>query len=322
MKRILSIDGGGIRGVIPARIVDHLERQLGGPLQKYFDLFAGTSTGGLIALGLALPEPKSGAELIKLYESDGPVIFSRSYWRAASSLGGLNQPSYTADGLSATLNKQFGESRFGDLVKPTVITSYCTEHRRPVFFKSWKTGAPPVGDPAQNDHRIVEIARATSAAPTFFPPLELEKDGEHFSLIDGGVYANNPALCAYAEARRLFPRESDFLVVSLGTGRYQRRYSYETVDEWGLVGWVRPVLSMMMGGQSDTVDYQLQQMLRSNRYFRFDIDLQRGNDDMDDASKENIKILKLLGGEIITRDARKLEELLDLLQTPVRTARR
>ncbi len=322
MKRILSIDGGGIRGVIPARIVDYLERQLGGPLHKYFDLFAGTSTGGLIALGLTLPAPKSGADLVKLYESDGPRIFGRSYWRAASSLGGLNQPSYSADGLVAALIAQFGETRFGDAVKPTVITSYCTEHRRPVFFKSWKTGAPPAGDPPQNDHLSIDIARATSAAPTFFPPHELEREGEHFSLIDGGVYANNPALCAYAEARRLFPRESDFLLVSLGTGRYQRRYSYETVDDWGLVGWVRPVLSMMMGGQSDTVDYQLQQILRSNRYFRFDIDLQRGNDDMDDASAENIKILKLLGGEIITRDARKLEELLDLLQAPVRAPRR
>jgi uncharacterized protein len=126
------------------------------------------------------------------------------------------------------------------------------------------------------------------------------------AFVDGGVYANNPAMCAYVEARKIHPEEDDFLVVSLGTGELTRSLPYEEVKGWGLALWAQPILNVVFDGVADTVDYQLRELLPSEgdarRYYRFQTLLDIGKDDMDDASRTNVAALKVKAREIISKN--------------------
>jgi uncharacterized protein len=160
-----------------------------------------------------------------------------------------------------------------------------------------------------------DVACATSAAPTYFEPIQLKVGSlGNRAFIDGGVHSNNPAMCAYVEARKIHPEENDFLVVSLGTGEPTREMPYEEVKGWGLALWAQPILNVVFDGVSDTVDYQLQELLSTEegdgrRYYRFQTVLDIGKDDMDDASRTNIVALKTKAKEIISKNDAILDSL-------------
>lgn len=313
--KILSVDGGGIRGIIPAVILEHIEAATGQPTAKLFDLIAGTSTGGILALGLACPgsgNPRyTAGDLREFYENQGETIFSRSVWHRLRAVGNALEEKYPADNLERLLKEYFGNARLKEAVTNVLLTAYEIERRDPFFFRS----ATAKRDPAA-DFPMWEAARATSAAPTYFEPARVPgaDPRDYYALIDGGVFANNPAMCAYAEAKTLFPEEAnDFLIVSLGTGQLTRRLPYDEAKDWGLLKWAQPLLSVVFDGVSDAVDCQLRQLVPPGngrrRYYRFQIQLYQGNDDMDDAGRENVRILKLLAEEIIRDGAADLEAL-------------
>ncbi|HEV2178140.1 MAG TPA: CBASS cGAMP-activated phospholipase [Terriglobia bacterium] len=317
--RVLSIDGGGIRGVIPAMVLAEMERRTRKPAAELFDLIAGTSTGGILALALTKPgsggKPQySAADLIGLYEQKGSTIFARSLWHTVVSADELRRPKYTEKGIETVLEQYFGEARFKDAVTPVMITSYNIETRAPYFFKSWRAVAD-----ATCDFPMRAVARATSAAPTYFPPAKLDVPDQtnYAALIDGGVFANNPTLCAYAEARILHREANDFLVVSLGTGQHTRSIPYDEAQNWGLVEWAQPLLSVVFDGVSSTVEYQINELVGASRYFRFQADLKMGSDDMDNATQSNIHALKVLAQqEIIEKSGSILATLCAQLDTP------
>ena len=317
--RVLAIDGGGIRGIIPAMIMDEIEKRTGKPIAKLFHLIAGTSTGGILALGLTRPDPRNqdspkytAKEAIGLYDNDGARIFSRSVWHRIHSRFGLADEKYPAKGIEAVLDEYLGDARISDALTDVLITSYEIEQRFPFFFRSSKARQDPT-----YDFPMVKAARATSAAPTYFEPLKLETEEtvDYYALIDGGVYANNPAMCAYVEAKTTYAeaKPEDFLLVSLGTGQLTRPLLYKEVKDWGLIEWAQPILNVVFDGVSDTVDYQLRQLLAPERYYRFQVRLDDGNDDMDDASRTNTRALKLLAQEMIHKSKNDLEQLCELL---------
>jgi patatin-like phospholipase/acyl hydrolase len=324
--KVLSIDGGGIRGIIPAMVLAEIERRCSKPIAKIFDLIAGTSTGGILALGLTKPNGKSqpqysAEKLIKLYENKGKQIFDRSIFRTFKLIPEGTQPlvkrKYPSRGIEEVLHEYFQETNLSEALKEVLITSYDIEQRSPYFFKRSKALKSK-----HHDFPMQKVARATSAAPTYFEPLKLETSDplvDYYALIDGGVFANNPALCAYVEAKTTFPDATDFLVVSLGTGELAQRLPYDEVKEWGIIQWAQPMLNVTFDGVSDTVDYQLRELLPvaadgSKRYYRLQTDkLERGNH-IDDASEKNIHSLKLLAQEIINNPNRDLDKLCDLLK--------
>lgn len=306
--KILSIDGGGIRGIIAARILKEIERLKGKPLGKIFDLIAGTSTGGIIACGLTRPGgAMTASEMLDLYTQRGAEIFHRSLWKVVSSIGGVIDEKYPAEPLEAILKEILRDYKLSD-VRDTrlLVTSYAIElppsaksqavpdsTRAPYFFKSWNMDKPSQPPPKQWDFFLRDVARATSAAPTYFPPASIENLAkEHGAMIDGGVIANNPAMCAYAEAVRLFPNRK-YLVVSVGAGELERDIPLRDAENWGLIEWARPILSVLMDGSCDTVTYQLKQIL-GNDLCRLDISLgtrsdpQAALDDLDNTSPDNI----------------------------------
>jgi hypothetical protein len=158
------------------------------------------------------------------------------------------------------------------------------------------------------------VARATSAAPTYFEPAELTSTKPAGGMIDGGVFANNPAMCAYVEAKDLHPECDEVLVVSLGTGQHTRPIHYAEAAEWGLAHWAKPVLDVVFDGVSDTVDHQMKILCRDSdegdpRYYRFQTELNIGSDDMDNATATNIGALKQKAHELIEQKNDSLDRL-------------
>lgn len=307
--KILSIDGGGIRGIIPAMVLAELERITGKHISEMFDLIAGSSTGGIIALALVKPGgdnmPKySASDTIKIYEKNGKDIFSRSFLHKLKSLGSLTDQKYPSIGIESVLESYFGGTMLSEALTGVIITAYDIERRKPFFFKS---RTAKLSDGVHMDFPMKVAARATSAAPTYFEPAKIDIGGleDYYALIDGGVVANNPAMCAYVEARVMFPDRNpdEFFLVSLGTGSITRRLPYEEAKNWGLAGWAKPILSAVYDGVSQSVDHHLKTLLSQQSYYRLQTKLDEANDDMDDVLPKNIKDLKILA-EHLVRDRR------------------
>ena len=277
--RILSVDGGGMRGLIPALVIADLEDRLqaeAGPdarVADYFHMFAGTSTGGLVALSLTVPDlpehpdrPLIDAKtLADLYTADGPKIFHRSFWRKLRTLWGFIAPKYGSRPLEDAVERRLGdEAKLADALRELVVVAYDMTDREPYFFKRWRAR----GDDSRN-RPLVDAALATSAAPTYFPSHEV--DGH--ALVDGGVFAANPTIAAIVEALKRRSDEphdlspDDLLVVSIGTGLHETHYSQSEVSGWGKLGWVLPkdgeppILATVLGGASDGVDHWSQTLL-------------------------------------------------------------
>ena len=305
-RRVLSIDGGGIRGIIPALVLAHLEQHTGKPCSELFDLMVGTSTGGMLALGLSVENENGKAlftaqQLVKLYEEHGGEIFEQSLWRKVRSVGGMLEEAYSHEALEAILDRYFGERALAACRVPTMVTSYDIQHRRTVFLKSW-----------HGDHSGLlckEAARATSAAPTYFEPTTLEWASESRTLIDGGVFMNSPSVSAYAEARKLFP-DDEIAMLSIGTGELTRAIPYEAAKTWGSALWVMSLLDCMFDGVSKAADHQMRLFLGED-YLRLQTPLHYASDDMDDASQGNIRNLKQTAEELIQREEGRLAAFLD-----------
>ena len=261
MHKIISFDGGGIRGVLTAAVLERLAAAYPALIQNA-TLLAGTSTGGLIALGLA--NGMAPADLRRLYQDSGPAIFDNS---GRISLGGKLRSKYSNDNLEATVSGLFGGLRLGGLAKEVLVPSFDLDANKDTVYRSWKpkffTNRP--GDP-DCSVLVADVAMRTSAAPTIFPIYQ--------GYIDGGVVANNPSIAALAQVLKRSagqPRvdtASDVLLMSLGTGT-----SFRWIDsmdgEWGGIDWIRDgrILDLMLEGVGDVADFQCRQILE-DRYNR------------------------------------------------------
>ena len=193
------------------------------------------------------------------------------------------------------------------------MTAYDIEQRDAFFYRRRRAR-----EDARFDVPMRVVARATSAAPTYFEPLKVQWPTERDVLVDGGVFANNPAMCAYVDAWRTLAdggrSPEDILLVSLGTGLYARPFPYETAKGWGVAGWAVPVLEVIFDGVADTVDYQLKQLLPPSgdgqpRYHRFQADLDADLSEMDDTSPEHLAGLRRAAEGILQRQAAELHAL-------------
>ncbi len=311
--RILSIDGGGIRGIIPAVIVAELEKHIGQitgekentRIADYVDFFAGTSTGGILTCFYTAPSTSSlpAKDAIELYESEGKTIFKKHPYSKV--LHWLYNEIYSAKGLEKLLKEYFREDKLSETKKPILITAYDITQRKAVIFNTWKA--------KDLDHRnflIRDIARATSAAPTYFEVAKIQSStGIESTLIDGGVFANDPTLCAYVEAPKFFEIEkesplkiNDMYMVSIGTGRadHVKRYEYNKVKDGGVLGWAAPVIDIMMSASAEVVNYQMEKIVETVKpkdqinqtYIKLEPELCNASEQMDNVKEENIQRLK------------------------------
>jgi patatin-like phospholipase/acyl hydrolase len=333
--RILSVDGGGIRGVIPGTILAQLEKILqrrsnsNRKLGEYFDLVAGTSTGGILSCIYLMPGDDgkakySAQDAVDLYIKNGEAIFDRTTAQKISSVDGILHQKYSQDALYELLTTYFGDATLDKLIRPSLITAYDITDRCAIFF----TSADARTDDIYNFY-VRDVARATSAAPTYFSPAHIESMNKQvFSLVDGGMFANNPALCAYAEARKIYfsklfndpqkkdkPTAADMIIVSMGTGSVKKQYHYRDFNRAGEIKWLEPVIDILMSANSETVAYQLTQMFltlepeNQKNYYRLEPSLKEACSEMDEATPENIGNLYQAGLTFVREKKEMLEEI-------------
>src|SRR5215510_14343559 len=199
--RILCIDGGGIRGIIPAIVLAEIERRTGRRIHQLFDFIAGTSTGGILALALVKPVKKGlrrpqyrAKDVIELYETQGRRIFSRSLLHQLVSLDGLANKKYQAGPIETVFEEFFGEVMLSQALSDVMVTSFDIQKRDAFFFRSYRAEKKK-----EFDFLMRNVARATSAAPTYFEPELIKNDKKAYALVDGGVFANNPSMCAMVD---------------------------------------------------------------------------------------------------------------------------
>ena len=293
IQRILTLDGGGIRGLVSAIWLEALQAKLDaagkGALHQRFDLIAGSSTGALIAMGLATGMPP--AEITALYEHFGDDVFpgaaERLWSRVTRSFSeGLSAPRYSPKGMEWVLKRVFGERTLGSASPRAMAIAYDTLTRNPLFFKSYKA--------EHADIPLWEVCRAATAAPTYFPAHLATIERRRRALIDGGVVANNPTACAIAEAVRLNDDASlqGIVLLSVGTGQTTRPISEREATTWGALEWAIPIIDVLFDGSADSVDYIAGQILGDGHYFRMQAPLMRGYDDFDNVDRTNLAALR------------------------------
>ena len=284
---MLAIDGGGIRGLIPALVLEEIERRTGQPAAELFDLVAGTSTGAIITCALTRPQPMPAARVAEIYEQEGPEIFDRSSLQTIESVGGLLDERYDARGLVTSLRRHLGDVRLAEATTAILLTTYDLETRAALVLGN------------EDDLAMVDAAHASSAAPTYFEPLRVGAR----TLIDGGVFATNPAMLAYARA------SGDVEVLaSLGTGEHTRPLHFDEVKDWGQLNWARPILDVVFDGSADAVDSQLGRLI-DDRYIRLQTRLDQASDDLDDASPENLAALRREAEQLIAERTDDIDRL-------------
>lgn len=288
---ILSMDGGGIRGVITAQFLVQLEQELGRPIFDAFDYFAGTSTGALIALHLAVNKA-TAQDCLNLYSLDnGRRIMDKSVWDRMLPIE--NEPKYDGVGKRQVLTEVFRNARLMEAKKPVLVTTYDIVRREAAVFKS------EGGSNVDERTTVVEVADATSAAPTYFPTVKTASDPPRW-LVDGGLAANNPAACALAEALRSGYSPDAIRIVSIGTGTPTRDADKgddmgRASQKWGAVGWItHGLIDHFFAGGSTAVDYLCKQVL-GERFVRVNGPLEGALDDLDAVTEGNLNNLKRLG---------------------------
>lgn len=338
MKKIciLSLDGGGIRGIITCVILKYIEEHLQefdhphAKIGDYFDLIAGSSTGGLIASMLLFPHESGSCakysiqQAFELYTEKGESIFKSSLWEKITNPLGFFDEKLSEEALEKELLQFFGDLTLRDFIKPCLITSYDMETRKAKLFNTIEARSSKT-----ENFFVRDICRATSAAPTYFEPARIKSFfGQWFTLIDGGIYANNPALCAYAEARKIpfgdflktnqkknYPRLKDMIMISIGTGDVKKSYKYGDYKDAMKISWIEPIIGMLLSSNAETVNYQISQMYNTlsgkdkKNYYRLEPSLRDASAKMDDADKENIEHLIQAGLYYVDENKELLDEI-------------
>jgi patatin-like phospholipase/acyl hydrolase len=327
--RILSIDGGGVRGMIPAMIVAELEKRIRirtGKADCYisdcFDLIAGTSAGGILACFYLYRHNGNrfdASKAVDLYEKHGKTIFQKRLFR---NIIRFFDALYPDKGIDRVLHETFGDAKLSDAPCNSAVMAYHITDRKAVIFT-----ADSARKDKGRDYLLRDIARATSAAPTYFRVAQATSmDNVSSYLIDGGIYANDPTICALVEARKTkfrdhdaFPGIKDMYVLSLGTGNTSKPYRYESAKYWGVINWAIPVIDMLQSSSAEVVSYQTKSLFeaenRPDQYIRIVPELYSVTHKMDDASAPNIANLKKAGAQCITTHSYLLDKIVnDLTQ--------
>ncbi|XP_048335514.1 patatin-like protein 2 [Ziziphus jujuba] len=337
---VLSIDGGGIRGIIPGTLLDFLESKLqalDGPnarLADYFDVIAGTSTGGLVTTMLAAPNKDNrplyaAKDINNFYLEHCPKIFpqkNRNSFLTKITSFLSSGPKYDGKYLHSLTKNLVGNLTVKQTLTNVLIPTFDIKRLQPVIFTSNEAKRNPAKDALLSD-----VCIGTSAAPTFLPAYYFETKDIHgkphtFDLIDGGVAANNPTMMAISEISKeitmnystqfpdLAPMDSKrMLVLSLGTGapKLEEKFNAKKAAEWGLLGWLfdegkTPILDVYFDASSDMVDIHVSTLFQSfnskKNYLRIQDDTLTGDDaSLDIATEKNLKRLVEIGETLLKK---------------------
>jgi patatin-like phospholipase/acyl hydrolase len=299
---ILSIDGGGIRGVVPLYLLSKLEAELRLRLNKpdffistCFDTLSGTSTGAIITAGLSVPNKKNNLPLydarfiLHAYLNAGQKIFRASTWDSWKSLGGLASSKYSPVALEKYFEHFFKDHVMEDLLYNNMVVAYDLIERKPFLF----TG----GDFGASHFKVREALRASTSAPVYFHPANIKDlDGKTYNLIDGGVVANSSALVLlqYLLSRHFITKQTELTWLSLGTGIGAPTFEIEDLD--GALSWLYPLLDILNTGSAANASLQTETIVNNlfsnSSFIRINPSLSHASTGLDDISPTNLKALQ------------------------------
>jgi len=318
--RILSIDGGGLRGIIPVLVLKELERRMGGkPIYQMFDLIAGTSTGGLIACAMTVSADGKNPmytldQIAAIYTQRGKEIFPKKNWleNTLNEVSSLKNPEFSVQGINKVLRDLLDHKRMMNCLCPLLVTSYDLYNNQAVFFKSRHAAINPM-----ENAELYDVCRASSAAPTYLPAYDCFYNNKRRIFIDGGIFINNPSIAALVEASKYHSdpiynkpdiKFSDICLLSIGTGHYSANISRKKVEKWGELDWAKPITDVMMQGVNQATSYEDKELLEDHQYLRIGLEIDDENHaNMADSSQETMNYLmnetsnQILGNSVLMK---------------------
>lgn len=331
---ILSIDGGGIRGVVPARLLQEIEERTGKPISELFDMIGGTSTGAILAAGLTVPDdvnpqkPRHSAQELKnFYYTYGPKIFPELRFKSIRKLSA--SALYDPKPLEDALAEKLGDYKMKDSLTHLLIPATDIKNFRPVWIMNLK-GKKDTSPEGWSSMLMKDAVRASTTAPTYFPskyysttPNENMPNVTHrHALIDGGFFAGNCMRRLMTQARKLAPPDAEIVVVHLGTGNVENSLSPEEFNKLGPIGMVSKsngnlLLSLVVNMSLIDVANDVRDEI-GDRFISFDGVIDDGpqapTSTMDDASIKNLKALERFAEQIIKDNNSEMDRLCEILK--------
>lgn len=328
---VLAIDGGGVRGIIPARILQEIEQRTGRSMFELVDTVSGNSTGGIIALGLVTPDESGikakykAQDFVSLYLTQSKDIFSRSVWSKIKTGNGLWGIKYDRENLDKILLGQFGHTTFSKALKDTLIFSYSLDREEAHLWSSEISK-----NKRKKDFYIKDIAAATSAAPTYFAPAKISnvsgdycfktKDENNLTQIvpicteaDGGIFANNPAIMvtAYVMKRNPHLKRENIILISLGTGQAISGKPISLHNN-GMLNWLvdASIIDLILNSTTEVSEWTTSAL--GIEHYRIQVDLKE-NIALDDASTQNTHFLLNKAEEYIKNNNGRIQEICNIL---------
>ena len=259
--------------------------------------------------------------MVDYYLATSRTVFDRSPWQRVRSGEGLVLAKYRAAALERVLHEEFRDVLLTEALCEVLVATYDVRQRGPHFFKSREMASG-----VQQLRTMRSVLRATSAAPTYFTPAQMTERGVDLAFIDGGIVANNPALCAYAHALDLAQLGQDgvdadeIAVVSIGSGEIGFDYETGATLRGGALAWAKPMLDIVLDAQENVVEYQMERLLPKERYLRLQPDLtevvagrRTRVNEIDNASRENLHDLRVDAAAFVRRRAADLDRIIEVL---------
>ncbi|MBN4060451.1 patatin-like phospholipase family protein [bacterium AH-315-I20] len=314
--RILSLDGGGMRGIIPATILQSFETISGKRIPELFDVVVGTSTGAILSAGLTVQNEQGKAkyqasDFVKLYQDMGNTIFHKDKV-LLEVLEGVTRPSYDPKGYEALLLSYFSDATLADALCDVVVPSIELEDMRMHIFSRANATKN-----ASENYYIRDLIRAATAAPSYFPAANLHSlDGANGgTFVDAGVSSNNPGVMALAEAKALVG-ECRCVFISLGTGTISKPIHALQAKTWGDVEWLGHIFDLQGDAQSSYTEAAITTFLEENKdniYHRFQIDLQTMPFKLDDTNASHLQELRAAAKDLVAEKSETIHALVQHL---------
>jgi patatin-like phospholipase/acyl hydrolase len=329
---ILSVDGGGLRGVVPLTILKTIEAKTGKRIHELFNFIAGTSTGGLITAAISIKDPiepttplYSLDDIVNVYVRRGHEIFPHR-----SKIGNLLhdaedlfRPKFGESGIKGVFTDVLKNYRLLDCLNDIMICSYDLNNNVPLFFKSRLAK----NDAAQNA-LLYDVCRATSAGPSYLPSYEFvypnDIEDPNRNCIDGGVYVNNPSMAALVEFSKYHSaylpsttempeiNYDDVFVLSLGTGSYTGKVNNADTANKGEIYWAQQISEIMMRGVNRATDYEMKEMMEEGNYLRLTIAIDNDvHSEMTNSSSETTQYLVTATKDMLVQKDKALSDFLD-----------
>lgn len=247
---ILSIDGGGSRGVVPATILKNLENDIGGSCAEVFDCISGTSTGSMIAAALTMPDPKKmnypkykAEDILEIYLDDIPKIFANSIFYSIKTLWGWYGPKYQKDYLENYLNEKFKGYKMTESLTDLIITSYDLIREKGFYFENFKN----LDKSINNDYSVIEAILASTSAPSYFSPEILKNNNGEYALVDGGMIADDPSALTLRECiKNINLKDTTVYILSLGCGTASpEKINVTQIEKWGLIEYLPEIIDSL-----------------------------------------------------------------------------